>query len=82
MTTLAASTLSRPCNPAGPRDASALRPMLMLVARPAFILLAQGLTYLLFLLLDVPERCSGHPQLGGRSTAHSSTSAAWDCYSG
>ena len=37
-------------------------PMLMLVARPAFILLAQGLTYLLFLLLDV-ERCSGHPQL-------------------
>ena len=30
-------------------------PMLMLVARPAFILLAQGLTYLLFLLLDVPN---------------------------
>ena len=29
--------------------------MLMLVARPAFILLAQGLTYLLFLLLDVPN---------------------------
>lgn len=30
-------------------------PMLMLVARSAFILLAQGLTYLLFLLLDVPN---------------------------
>jgi hypothetical protein len=30
-------------------------PLLMLFARPAFILLAQGLTYLLFLLLDVPN---------------------------
>ena len=30
-------------------------PLLMLFARPAFILLAQGLTYLLFLLEDVPN---------------------------
>ena len=28
-------------------------PPLLLIARPAFILLAQGITYLLFLLLDV-----------------------------
>ena len=34
---------------------------------------------LLFLLLDVPKWSSA---TGGRSTAHSSTSAAWDCYSG
>lgn len=30
-------------------------PLLMLVARSAFILLAQGITYLLFLLLEVPN---------------------------
>jgi hypothetical protein len=30
-------------------------PLLMLIARPAFILLAQGLTFLLFLLLKIPD---------------------------
>jgi uncharacterized protein len=30
-------------------------PLLMLFARPAFILLAQGIIYLLFLLLDIPN---------------------------
>ena len=50
------STLSRPCNPRlAEGRIPRFGPMLMLVARPAFILLAQGLTYLLFLLLDVPN---------------------------
>ena len=30
-------------------------PMLMLFARPTSILLAQGITYLLFLVIDVPN---------------------------
>ena len=60
----------------------ALRPHAMLVARPAFILLAARAYLSAVPAAGCPERCSGHPQLvAGRGRLYVDVTAQ-DWYSG